>query len=371
MLRRGIHVWRRDLGSALLVVGAIFLALSVGTVAYAQWVEWQHQLQQPAGPLETLPERLEIQVAESPHLSEATGSSSPSSPPPPEPVGSEGPGTHSANEGSPVPAPPTPTAQATTVPTSTPVPTADDVWRTTLPRLEVAWESDWPHAIALLEAFHAQFPDHTAAREKLYAALVSYGQALIASGLVMEGTAQLERAQELLPGRGEANAAFLALTPTPTPIPSPVLQPSYGPPVWISIPRIGVNSSVVQVGARGGEYQVPSFDVGHHADSANPGEPGNAVFNGHLETIDAGRVFARLKQLTVGDAVYVYTRSHRLDWVVKGVRTVPNSDHSFIRLAADTQITLYTCAGRYNPLTRGYSHWLVVVGWLVQSTPRT
>ena len=63
---------------------------------------------------------------------------------------------------------------------------------------------------------------------------------------------------------------------------------------WMRIPHIGVNSPVMEMGLQGGEYQVPSFDVGHHVDSANPGQPGNSVYNGHLETINAGHIFARL-----------------------------------------------------------------------------
>jgi len=343
VLSRGVRVRRRVLGSAFLAVGALLLLLSVGTVAYAQWAEWQHALQQPPGPRETLPERLEIEASQALIA--------------------------------PAPRPPAPETAAT--PGPSPAPGADDGWDATLPPLDAVWESDWPEALALLDAFHARFPDHAAANEKLYAALVSYGRALIESDRVAEGIAQLERAQGLLPGRGEAPAALLAPTAaatpvvSPTPEPSAAPRPSYGRPAWIKIPRIGVDSSVMEVGVRGGEYEVPAWDVGYHADSAEPGEPGNSVFNGHLETIDAGRVFARLKELAVGDAVYVYTGTHRLDWVVEGVRTVPTADHSFILPTPDARITLYTCAGRYNPLTRDYTHRLAVVGRLVKAVQRT
>jgi LPXTG-site transpeptidase (sortase) family protein len=154
---------------------------------------------------------------------------------------------------------------------------------------------------------------------------------------------------------------------------APVAAPQdpAGKPVWLKIPRISVDSSVMQMDIEGGEYQVPSFDVGHHADSANPGAPGNSVYNGHLETIDAGRVFARLREVVANDAIYVYTKTHRYDWVVEEVRTVPNNDTSFIAPSSDTRITVYTCAGSYDPRTRDYSHRLVVVGKLVQMTPRT
>jgi LPXTG-site transpeptidase (sortase) family protein len=361
-------VWRRALSSALLAVGGIFLLLSAGTIAYAQWAEWHHALEQPAGPQETLPERLDLDASGASGLSEAIEPGVASAPSPPliEPVAAGPPAVADAEDRRTPPA-----LAATPVPTLT----ADGTWQETLGRLEATWESNWPEAIALLDSFHAQFPDHAAATEKLYGALVSYGRALVESGQVAEGIAQLKRAQDLEAGPGEASASLLALTPTPMPEPSSVpptaARPAYGPPVWITIPRIGVKSSIMAVGAQGSAYQVPSFDVGHHADSANPGEPGNSVFNGHLETIDAGRVFARLRELRVGDAVYVYTSTHRLDWVVQQVRTVPNTDHSFILPTADTRITLYTCAGRYNPLARDYTHRLAVVGGLVRAGPRT
>ncbi|HLI27257.1 MAG TPA: class F sortase [Chloroflexota bacterium] len=143
-----------------------------------------------------------------------------------------------------------------------------------------------------------------------------------------------------------------------------------GEPVRMEIPRINVRSSVMALPPKDGEYQVPSFDVGYHADSARMGEVGNAIFNGHLETIDAGRVFARLHELAPGDAIYVYTATHRFDWVVQEVRLVPNTDRSFLLPTTDTRITLYTCAGQFDLRTRDYTHRLVVTGKLVRVSPR-
>ncbi len=168
--------------------------------------------------------------------------------------------------------------------------------------------------------------------------------------------------------------AFTAATPTagperpPTPTPTPVARD--GPPLWIEIPSIGVNSRVMPVWPRDGVYTVPSWDVGHHADSADPGEWGNSVYVGHVETISAGRVFARLADLRPGDAVYVYTKRYRFDWAVTDVRTVPNSDTSFFRQTPDARITLYTCTGWFDPTTRDYSERLVVTGRLVRFVPR-
>jgi LPXTG-site transpeptidase (sortase) family protein len=146
--------------------------------------------------------------------------------------------------------------------------------------------------------------------------------------------------------------------------------PSYGRTVRIEIPRIGVDSTVTEVGIENGEYQVPSREVGHHLDSSSAGEPGNSVFNGHLQTLNAGRVFARLHELQAGDRIYLHTVSHQLDWVVQDVQTVPVANSSFILPTEDTRITLYTCAGSYNPLTRLYSHKLVVVAKMMAARAR-
>ena len=146
---------------------------------------------------------------------------------------------------------------------------------------------------------------------------------------------------------------------------------AFGRPTWLSIPRIRVDARVAAVKLVGGSYQVPPWDVGYHGDSADPGAAGNAVFNGHLTTINAGRVFARLKELRPSDAVYVYTATHRLDWVVTDVRTVPNTDDGFIDPTEDTRITLYTCAGRWDPRTQDYTHRQVVVAKLVSAAPRS
>jgi LPXTG-site transpeptidase (sortase) family protein len=139
---------------------------------------------------------------------------------------------------------------------------------------------------------------------------------------------------------------------------------------WMRIPRIGVNSPVMEMGLQGGEYQVPSFDVGHHVDSANPGQPGNSVYNGHLETINAGHIFARLHELRPGDVVYVYTAGYRFDWVVDETYLVRNDDRSFLRPTLEPSLTLYTCAGTFDFQSPDYTQRQVAVGRLVQVAPR-
>jgi len=147
-------------------------------------------------------------------------------------------------------------------------------------------------------------------------------------------------------------------------------DPGFGAAEWMRIPSIGVDSQVTDVGIVDGFYDVPWFDVGHHADSHNPGDLGNCIFNGHVATINAGEVFRRLDELQRGDAVYVYTPAYRLDWVVTDTFPVDQDDNSFLDDTTQPRVTLYTCTGQFNPIERSYAERLVVTAQLVQTGPR-
>jgi serine/threonine protein kinase len=151
----------------------------------------------------------------------------------------------------PVPTPspqPSPSPFLLLVPTSTPAPrptpsqtpNAAQIWAQTSAELDRTWGTDWPRTLALLEAFRSHFSDDQASLDKLYAALVASGQALLDDGQTAEGVTQLERAQALQPERGEAPAALAALTPTPVPTATPVPPPApvrQAPPLAIATPR--------------------------------------------------------------------------------------------------------------------------------------
>jgi LPXTG-site transpeptidase (sortase) family protein len=139
---------------------------------------------------------------------------------------------------------------------------------------------------------------------------------------------------------------------------------SYGPATWMEIPRIEVDSRIMEVGVKDGAYEAPSWEVGHHEDSVNPGEPGNSIFNGHLTTINAGKVFAHLRDLSIGDSILLYTHTHLLEWRVDETFDTDNDDNSFIQPTDDTRITLYTCDGQLIPFAHDYNKRLVVIGRL-------
>ncbi len=90
-------------------------------------------------------------------------------------------------------------------------------------RLDKEWEAEnWEEAISLIEQVLALNPDDEEMTEKLYAAHVNYGYALITEGRLEEAKEEFSLALVIKPGGAEATAGLQQLaggTPPPTPPP--------------------------------------------------------------------------------------------------------------------------------------------------------
>src|SRR3990167_2224413 len=112
-------------------------------------------------------------------------------------------------------------------------------------------------------------------------------------------------------------------TPTATPTPTPVILPSR-----LIIARIGVDAHIENLGIdQNGNMGIPARweDVGWYELGARPGEAGNGVIAGHLDT-DRGApaAFYRLSQLVEGDTVEVInTDGNVLTFRVTGKEIYP------------------------------------------------
>jgi hypothetical protein len=103
-------------------------------------------------------------------------------------------------------------------------------------------------------------------------------------------------------------------------------------PVRIRIPSIGVNTVVNPIGKnKDGTLAVPQ--PGRRLDQAawydgspTPGQPGPAIIEGHVDSVEGPSVFFRLGALRPGQKVQV-TRSDglRLEFVVDAVRDFPKT----------------------------------------------
>jgi sortase A len=135
----------------------------------------------------------------------------------------------------------------------------------------------------------------------------------------------------------------------PVPIPTPGPQAA----TRIAIPAIDVDAPVVE----GDDWEQLKKGVGHHINSANPGERGNCVLSGHNDVF--GEVFRRLEDLELEDEVIVYTGVQPYRYVVKTKRIVEPTEVGVMYPTTKPALTLITCHPYFVD-----SHRLVVVAEL-------
>lgn len=122
------------------------------------------------------------------------------------------------------------------------------------------------------------------------------------------------------------------------------------PPVSIRIPAIQVDSRVVGLGTTTDEHgalawETPKHAVGHHQGTANPGETGNVVFSGHINSPirQEGNVFSKLPRVKLGDEVIVETIEGAYLYRVVARRVVEPTEVGVMAPTAGPVATLITC----------------------------
>ena len=128
------------------------------------------------------------------------------------------------------------------------------------------------------------------------------------------------------------------------------------------IPRIALQADVVEVRLTNGEWSIPRSVVGHLAETVSPGQPGNAVFAGHVIAGGRDNVFTRLHELAPGDEVSFVAEADEQRFQVTATRLVRNTDTSVLAGTSNSRvITLITCAGQWVPQENDYDQRLVVI----------
>jgi sortase (surface protein transpeptidase) len=141
-----------------------------------------------------------------------------------------------------------------------------------------------------------------------------------------------------------------------------------GSPVTLSIPSIGVESEVENVGLdekRNMDVPKKSEDVGWYNLGPKPGEAGSAVMAGHLDDpTGAPAVFWDLKKLTTGAKIEVTDENgDRHTFIVTDVENYPWNDFPLQKVFADstgTKLNLITCGGNWDKENKNYSERTVV-----------
>jgi sortase (surface protein transpeptidase) len=151
---------------------------------------------------------------------------------------------------------------------------------------------------------------------------------------------------------------------------------AYSVPVSLSIPVIGVSTSLSALGANPtGTVEVPTNfqQPGWFQPGPTPGQLGSAVILGHVDNYQGPAVFFRLRTLQAGDqvsvtladgvvarfavdAVAMYTKADFPDQQVYG----PHDDSS---------LQLVTCGGTFDADTGHYLSNVVVYTTLVSASP--
>jgi sortase A len=122
---------------------------------------------------------------------------------------------------------------------------------------------------------------------------------------------------------------------TPPAIPIPTPGPSA--PTRIIIPSIEVDGLIVE----GDSWEQLKLGVGHHLNTADPGERGNMVLSAHNDIY--GEIFRRLDDLELGDEITVYAGEQPHRYVVRAKQIVEPTEVSVLASTTKPVATLISC----------------------------
>jgi len=175
-------------------------------------------------------------------------------------------------------------------------------------------------------------------------------------------------AAPVIPGPTDPAGTVTADQPSAddTATPSPDLAPalSRSAPTTISIPRIGVNAQIMSLGLNAdGTVQVPPLDqamkAGWYSPGPSPGETGNAVIVGHVDSAKLGpAVFFNLGSLTPGDVIRV-TRADgsTATFTVDEVKSYPKTAFPTELVYGPSNkagLRVVTCGGQFDQSSGSY-----------------
>ncbi len=115
--------------------------------------------------------------------------------------------------------------------------------------------------------------------------------------------------------------------------------PTQGPEhvIRLQIPKINQDVPVVE----GDGFEQLKKGVGHHINSANPGESGNVVLSAHNDI--HGEIFRNLDQLSRGDEVIMFTENRSYVYSVEDVLIVQPTRVEFLSPTERPMATLISC----------------------------
>lgn len=166
-----------------------------------------------------------------------------------------------------------------------------------------------------------------------------------------------------------------ALTPSLASTPTPSPTPAIPEPTYFSIPKIQVAAPIIPVGTDGyGKMELPAdiSTVGWYSPGFKPGEKGNAVIAGHLDSASgAGAIFYNLKELSLGDELLVTGQDGIIrTFTVTDKKIFPYDQvpmEEVFGSIEEKRLNLITCTGFWNGAMHNYSHRMVVFSQLKEN----
>ncbi|NEE00996.1 class F sortase [Phytoactinopolyspora halotolerans] len=139
------------------------------------------------------------------------------------------------------------------------------------------------------------------------------------------------------------------------------------PPERVRIDALGVDQEIIPLGkATDGSMEVPQAaePVGWYQYSPTPGQTGPSVLAGHLTWNGVDGIFRNLDTLVVGDPIEVIRADgSTARFAVSRVEQYGKDRFPTARVYGNTEgpeLRLITCAGDYDPESRGFSDNVVV-----------
>ncbi len=115
-------------------------------------------------------------------------------------------------------------------------------------------------------------------------------------------------------------------------------------PVRILIPHAGIDLPVVNAKVVNGYWELSDNTASYGLGSGHPGMPGNTVIFAHARQ----GLFYNLKDVNVGDIVYVFTKNKWYRYKVNKITAVYPNQTEVIQPTKTDTLTLYTCTGFYD-----------------------
>ncbi|WP_114571951.1 class F sortase [Exiguobacterium flavidum] len=138
-------------------------------------------------------------------------------------------------------------------------------------------------------------------------------------------------------------------------------------PSRIEIPSLDVDAKIEEAGLlANGQMEDPKSPetVGWYANGTKPGERGNAVLAGHVDSKTGPAVFFDLQKLNKGDEIIVSDEEgERLTFVVeekKKYRAELSPIEDIFDYSYQSHLNLITCTGVFDQETKNYDERLVV-----------